>query len=94
MKIVWDERKRHINLLKHGLDFERLLDADWNQVAIMPAHPSGHGHDRFLAVGSFGGEILTAVFSRLGTEAVSIISLRRASKSEKTRLRWSRQQRR
>lgn len=94
MKIVWDERKRHINLLKHGLDFECLLDADWNDVAIMPAYPSHHGHERFLLVGSFGGNILTAVISRLGSEAVSIVSLRRASKSEKMRLLWSRQEHR
>ena len=35
------------------------------------------------AIGYFGDELVTVVFSRLGTEAISVISMRPASNAER-----------
>jgi uncharacterized protein len=81
MKVVWDERKRHQNIAKHGLDFASLTSEFFENARIEDAK-SG----RFLAVGEFGGvTIIAVVFRPLGSEALSIISMRRASKAERNR---------
>lgn len=77
MKIVWDERKRQANLLKHGLDFA-LLDAEFFAAAYIGAAK----RDRLLAVGEING-IVTIIFIRLGTEGLSVISMRPASRRER-----------
>jgi uncharacterized DUF497 family protein len=79
--VVWDEKKREANIDAHGLDFaaaERLFD--WNGAVVWPAHPGKRGEYRYRAIGLFGGErLVTVVFSPLGMEAMSIISMRAAS---------------
>lgn len=79
MRIVWDEAKRQANLIKHGLDFAG-LDLDFFADAIFrPAH-SG----RRQALGWLDGQlVVSVVFRPLGVEAVSVISLRPASMSER-----------
>jgi uncharacterized DUF497 family protein len=77
MKIVWDERKRRANLLKHGLDFA-LLDADFFTRAYIGQAKQG----RLIAVGEIDG-IVTVIFIRLGTEGLSVISMRPASQRER-----------
>jgi uncharacterized DUF497 family protein len=81
MKIVWDSPKRLTNLAKHGLDFAD-LDPDFFAGALVsPAEG-----DRFVAAGEFQAEIIvTVVFKPLGAEAVSVISMRPASRQERIR---------
>jgi len=81
MKVVWDEPKRLTNLAKHGLDFAD-LDPDFFAAAqVTPAE-----RDRFVAVGEYqAGIIITVVFKPLGAEAVSVISMRPASRKERRR---------
>ncbi|MDI6026452.1 BrnT family toxin [Corticibacterium sp. UT-5YL-CI-8] len=82
MKIVWDEPKRKHNLAKHGLDFGDLSFAFFLSATIEPAK-----ENRFLAIGELDGQIVLAVvFKPLGSEALSIISMRRASHGERNRL--------
>jgi uncharacterized DUF497 family protein len=78
-KIVWDETKRQTNLTKHGgLDFADLTVEFFDEAVIYPAKQG-----RFLAVGKLKqGTPWAVVFSRLGKEAVSVVSMRRASKKE------------
>jgi uncharacterized protein len=76
MKIVWDESKRWTNLAKHGLDF-----ADF--FAAAAAGPADKG--RFVAVGDWAGIAITVVFRPLGAEAVSVISMRPTSRTERRR---------
>lgn len=79
MVIVWDEPKRLKNLAKHGLDF-----ADFDEGFDLPTAlvlPAKNG--RFKLLGWFQGELLTAVIvAPLGREAISLISMRHASKKE------------
>jgi uncharacterized protein len=80
MKIVWDEPKRLMNLAKHGLDFAD-LDADFfSQAALGPT-----GGGRFVAIGEWLGMVITVVFEPLGAEAISVISMRPASRKERRR---------
>lgn len=82
MKIVWDEPKRQYNLTKHGLDFATLTIEFFEF-----AHIEVAKKDRFLALGELDGiAIIAVVFRPLGSEAVSVISMRRASIRERSRL--------
>lgn len=83
MKIFWDEPKRVVDLEKHGLDFDRVFEFDWKGARITESRPSPHGGTRMKTVGKFEGRMAVVVFSLLGTEAVSIISFRRASLRER-----------
>jgi uncharacterized DUF497 family protein len=84
MKITWDEPKRLANLEKHGIDFAD-LDASFLESAIaLSAKPSTTGRERFRLIGEMNGVlIVAAIVSPLGTEAISVISLRPASKEER-----------
>lgn len=78
MQITWDEPKRLSNLAKHGVDFADLTVDFFLASVIVPAH-SG----RYKALGRQDGNLLSVVFAPLGTEAVSLISARPASKKER-----------
>jgi uncharacterized protein len=80
MKIVWDEPKRLTNLAKHGLDF---ADLDSDFFAAAAAGPAAKG--RFVAIGEWAGIAITVVFRPLGAEAISVISMRPASRKERRR---------
>jgi uncharacterized DUF497 family protein len=79
MMIVWDEPKRLANIATHGLDFSDLELAFFEDAVIRPSH-SG----RLLAFGRNGGEPIAVVFKPLGREAVSVISMRRANRKERS----------
>ena len=84
MRIVWDEPKRHTNLRDHGLDFAELNEGfDFDAALIVPTYPSRFGGSRFKAIGIFRDDLVAVIFARLGVEAVSIISFRPASRSER-----------
>lgn len=78
MRIVWDEPKRLLNLQKHGLDFTDLTE-DW----FVEATITHAREERLKAVGRHDGSVITVVFLPLGSEAVSVISMRPASKAER-----------
>ena len=81
MKLVWDEPKRQRNIAKHGLDFAVLTSEFFENARIEDAKSGS-----FLAVGEFDGvTIIAVVFRPLGSEALSIISMRRANKAERNR---------
>jgi len=79
--IVWDEPKRLENVAKHGLDFAELDEAFFLVAKILPAK-----NDRYMAIGELDDGTIAVVFMVLGTEAVSVISMRPASKKERSLL--------
>jgi uncharacterized protein len=85
MKIVWDEPKRLANLDKHGLDFREFEDGfSWEACLVFPARPSQTGRARHQMIGALNGElVVVAVVSPLGSEALSLVSLRPASTKER-----------
>lgn len=78
MKIVWDEPKRVSNLAKHNLDFAALDEGFFAEAAILPAKQG-----RWLAIGRLADGSIAVVFATLGTEAISIVSMRRANRAER-----------
>ncbi|WP_244491227.1 BrnT family toxin [Paramesorhizobium deserti] len=67
------------NIDKHGLDF-----ADLNFEFFLSAKVAPAKEGRFVAIGEFNGQIIIAVvFRPLGSEALSVISMRPASQKER-----------
>ncbi|WP_346297074.1 BrnT family toxin [Rhodopseudomonas sp. P1] len=77
MRIVWDEHKRLVNIDRHGMNFADLDEAFFERSAIVPAKL-----DRMIAVGELFDGVIVVVFLKLGTEGVSVISMRPASRRE------------
>jgi uncharacterized DUF497 family protein len=78
MKIVWDEPKRLANIDKHGLDFADLNETFFEGALVLPSH-----HKRWIGIGKNMRGVIVVVFVVLGEEAVSLISMRPASKNER-----------
>lgn len=77
--ILWDETKRISNLTKHGLDFADLTPEFFESAILFQSYEG-----RFVAVGEFRGEtIIAVVFAPMGADALSIISMRFASRKER-----------
>jgi uncharacterized DUF497 family protein len=81
---MWDESKRLANLVKHGLDFADIESGfDFDTAIVRAAKSSSTGRRRIKIVGKMNGADLVAVIAApLGSEALSIVSLRPASKQE------------
>jgi uncharacterized protein len=78
MQIAFDESKRLQNLTKHGLDF---ADIDVEYFAGSIVVPAKLG--RFMAIGVLSHDVIATVFAKLGSQGVSIISMRQASRKER-----------
>ena len=76
--ITWNKIKRASNLAKHGMDFADLDGDFFANATVMPAKQG-----RYMATGEFAGMIITVVFAPLGSEALSVISMRPASRKER-----------
>ena len=84
MKVVWDEAKRRRNVEAHGLDFADAEDRfAWETALILPTYSGRFGARRFTATGLLDGRLVTLVFAPLGTQGLSLISLRPASRRER-----------
>lgn len=82
MVIVWDEPKRLANIDKHGLDFSDLSLEFFQRAFIRPAK-----RGRLQAIGHLADGTVAVIFVRLGTEGLSVISMRAASPTERRALR-------
>jgi uncharacterized DUF497 family protein len=82
MQIVWDEPKRLANLDKHGLDFADLSAEFFADAVVRPVKG-----DRLQAIGKLTGGTVAVIFRPLGSEAVSVISMRPANRKERRSLR-------
>lgn len=79
MLIVWDEPKRISNLAKHGLDFATVTLEFFLNSRVATAQKG-----RLKAIGELEDQtVIVVVFRPLGSEGLSIISMRRASKKER-----------
>lgn len=78
MEIVWDEIKRQANLDKHRLDFADLDNEFFDQALIFPAK-----YGRRQAIGELEPGMIVVIFTMLGSEGLSVISMGPANKKEK-----------
>ena len=83
MKITFDGVKQATNKATHeGLDFGDLTLDFFDTAVITDAK-----HNRLMAVGWLGDLIITVIFKPLGSEALSVISMRPASRKERKLLK-------
>jgi uncharacterized protein len=80
MIIVWDEPKRLANIDKHGIDFADIGEAFFLSAIVRPANDG-----RYAAIGYLDGAIVV-IFVALGSEGISIVSARPASRRERSLL--------
>lgn len=78
MRIVWDEHKRLANLDKHEMDFGGLAGEFFVTALILNARDR-----RLTAIGRFEDGVAMVIFAPLGSEAISVISMRPASARER-----------
>jgi uncharacterized DUF497 family protein len=78
VNILWDEPKRLANLAKHGLDFADLNETFFDSALVVPSY-----NRRWAGIGKNIRGVIVVVFVTLGKEAVSVISMRPASKNER-----------
>lgn len=78
MAIVWEESRRRSNLAKHGLDFADLDEGFFLSSMVVPAKDGRH-----MAIGRLADGVIAVVFAVLGSEGVSVISMRPASRKER-----------
>ncbi len=82
MLITFDETKLQTNIIKHQLDFRDLSLGFFEAAAIFDAP-----QERLKAIGTFQDRIIISViFKPMGTEALSVISMRPASRKERNLL--------
>lgn len=79
--IVWDEPKRQRNIVRHKLDFADLDEWFFLEAVTVPAKVN-----RYMAIGRLDDGTIAVVFTTLGTEGVSVISMRPASRKERSLL--------
>lgn len=81
MLIFWDEPKRLANIIKHGFDFAELDEAFFLSAFVVPVK-----NQRHMAIGRMNDGTIAVVFSHLGSEGLSVISMRRADHNERSLL--------
>ncbi len=81
MLIFWDEPKRLANIAKHGFYFAHLDESFFLSSVVVPVR-----HNRFMAIGRMDDGTIAVVFSHLGNEGLSVISMRRADRAERSLL--------
>ena len=78
MKIVWDEPKRLAKLAKHGLDFADLNETFFENALVLPLY-----NRRWAGIGKNIRGVIVVVFVSLGKQAISVISMRPASRNQR-----------
>ncbi|WP_444550268.1 BrnT family toxin [Candidatus Magnetomonas plexicatena] len=77
----WDEQKRTVNLMKHGIDFEGAKLIFDGQTIEMPDTRYDYGEQRIGAYGEVNGVLLFVVYTQRGNTR-RLISARKAGTHE------------
>ena len=78
----WDEAKRQVNLIKHGVDFSDIYLFDWDTATTISS--DRNGETRFASIGYIGERLLLVVYTIRGA-SIRIISMRDPSHRERER---------
>ena len=81
MRIEWNERKRRINLRKHGIDFVGCEAIFAGTTKTMIDDREDYGEDRFVTFGLLDGRVVAVVHTET-TDVIHVISIRKAKKRE------------
>jgi uncharacterized DUF497 family protein len=86
MEIEWDDKKNAENIRKHGLDFVDAWQVFQHPVFVKPDDREEYGEDRWIGIGMMSnGIVVVFVFTERNQETIRMISMRKATKNERTR---------
>jgi uncharacterized protein len=83
MNFEWDERKKEVNIDKHGFDFadaDRIFDLP---MAVELDERDDYGEDRWIGTGMLDGRVVVVIYTEPDEEITRIISLRKALSYER-----------
>ncbi|MBN8280196.1 MAG: BrnT family toxin [Gammaproteobacteria bacterium] len=81
MRFTWDERKRVANLRKHGIDFAHAATIFRGFTLTAEDVRDSYGEQRFLTLGMVDRQVVSVTHTE-STEAIRIISIRKATRHE------------
>jgi len=88
MKFTWDESKNHINIAKHGIDFNDACDMFSHPMLTCFDRKKEYGEERWVGIGFLKGIIAVIVYTEDDDkDIIRIISARKATKYESTKLK-------
>ena len=78
---TWDERKRKLNLAKHGVDFRDAPAIFDGPLVTVEDTREDYGESRYIALGVLHGVVVSVAYTERRDE-IRIISIRKALKHE------------
>ena len=78
---TWDEKKRKLNLAKHGIDFRDAAKVFDGPLVTVEDTREDYGEARYVALGLLEGIVVSMVYTERGS-AIRLISIRKALKHE------------
>lgn len=85
MRFEWDDEKNKSNILKHGFDFADAWEIFEAPLLVGLDDREDYGEDRWIGVGLLRGRIIVVVFTERDADTIRLISLRKASRHERTK---------
>ena len=83
MDYEWDPRKAAANRRKHGVAFSIIENFDWDTALVVSDDRRDYGEPRWLALGMIGHRLYSLAFT-IRDDRIRLISLRAASRTERT----------
>jgi len=78
---TWDERKRKVNLAKHGIDLRDAESIFDGPLVTVEDTRENYGEPRFVSLGLLHGIPVSLVYTERG-DSIHVISIRKALKHE------------
>ena len=78
---TWDEKKRKLNLAKHGIDFRDAEGIFDGPLVTVEDIRKDYGEPRYVALGLLEGIVVSVVYAERNDQ-VRVISIRKALKHE------------
>lgn len=82
MLFTWDEKKRHGNLKKHGIDFTSAADIFGGPTFTWEDSRFDYSEQRWITMGLLGSLVVVLVVHTETEEEIHVISIRKADKDE------------
>jgi uncharacterized DUF497 family protein len=82
MGFQWDDEKSAANEAKHGVSFLQAAQIFRNRTLTRPDDRKDYGEQRFIALGTYDGEVLRVVFTERDDD-IRLISAWRAGKHDR-----------
>ena len=78
---TWDEKKRKLNLAKHGVDFHDAATIFDGPLVTVEDRREDYGERRYVALGFLADVVVSLTYTERG-DRIRIISIRKALKHE------------